>query len=41
MHRQMADMMKKMGKGGRMPQLPPGMGGPGGLFGGMPPGFRR
>jgi signal recognition particle subunit SRP54 len=37
MHRQMADMMKKMGKGGRMPQLPPGMGG---MFGGgMPPGF--
>jgi len=39
MHRQMADMMKKMGKGGRMPALPPGMGG---MFGGgMPPGFRR
>ena len=39
MHRQMADMMKKMGKGGRMPQLPPGMGG---MFGGgMPPGFPR
>ena len=27
MHRQMADMMKKMGKGGRMPMMPPGMGG--------------
>ncbi|HEU4550146.1 MAG TPA: signal recognition particle protein [Rhizomicrobium sp.] len=39
MHRQMADMMKKMGKGGRMPALPPGMGG---MFGGgMPPGFPR
>jgi signal recognition particle subunit SRP54 len=39
MHRQMSDMMKKMGKGGRMPQLPPGMGG---MFGGgMPPGFPR
>ncbi|HJR57233.1 MAG TPA: signal recognition particle protein [Rhizomicrobium sp.] len=39
MHRQMADMMKKMGKGGRMPQMPPGMGG---MFGGgMPPGFPR
>jgi signal recognition particle subunit SRP54 len=37
MHRQMSDMMKKLGKGGRMPQLPPGMGG----FGGMPPGFPR
>jgi len=38
MHRQMADMMKKMGKGGRM-QMPPGMGG---MFGGgMPPGFPR
>jgi signal recognition particle subunit SRP54 len=35
MHRQMADMMKKMGKGGRMPQMP-------GMFGGgMPPGFPR
>ena len=32
MHRQMADMMKKMGKGGRMPQLP------GGFPGGVPPG---
>src|ERR1700761_1626686 len=39
MHRQMSDMMKKMGKGGRMPQMPPGMGG---MFGsGMPPGFPR
>jgi len=39
MHRQMADMMKKVGKGGRMPALPPGMGG---MFGGgMPPGFPR
>ncbi len=39
MHRQMADMMKKIGKGGRMPALPPGMGG---MFGGgMPPGFPR
>jgi len=36
MHRQMADMMKKMGKGGRMPQMPPGMGG---MPGGLPPGF--
>ncbi len=34
MHRQMSDMMKKMGKGGRMPQMP-------GMFGGMPPGFPR
>ena len=33
MHRQMADMMKKMGKGGRMPQMP------GGFPGGFPPGF--
>ena len=33
MHRQMADMMKKMGKGGRMPQMP------GGMPGGFPPGF--
>jgi signal recognition particle subunit SRP54 len=33
MHRQMADMMKKMGKGGRMPQMP------GGFPGGLPPGF--
>ncbi len=42
MHRQMADMMKKMGKGGRMPQMP-GMGGgmPGGLPPGMFPGGRR
>lgn len=37
MHRQMADMMKKMGKGGRMPAMPPGFGGPG--MGGLPPGF--
>jgi signal recognition particle subunit SRP54 len=37
MHRQMADMMKKMGKGGRMPNLP-GMGG-GGSPGGLPPGM--
>ena len=36
MHRQMADMMKKMGKGGRMPMMP-GMGG--GLPGGLPPGM--
>ena len=36
MHRQMADMMKKVGKGGRMPQMP-GMGG--GLPGGLPPGI--
>jgi len=36
MHRQMADMMKKMGKGGRMPQMPGGMGG---MPGGFPPGF--
>ena len=36
MHRQMADMMKKMGKGGRMPQMP-GMGG--GMPGGLPPGM--
>src|ERR1700692_3492149 len=36
MHRQMADMMKKMGKGGRMPMMP----GPGGMTGGgMPGGF--
>jgi len=39
MHRQMSDMMKKMGKGGRMPMMPGGMGG---MFGGgMPPGFGR
>ena len=40
MHRQMADMMKKMGKGGRMPMMP-GMGGwpDGGTPGGMPPGM--
>src|ERR1700743_535861 len=38
MHRQMADMMKKMGKGGRMPQLPGGF--PGGLPPGMFPGRR-
>ena len=37
MHRQMADMMKKMGKGGRMPVMP-GMGG-GGMPGGLPPGM--
>jgi signal recognition particle subunit SRP54 len=36
MHRQMADMMKKMGKG-KMPTMPPGMGG--GFPGGMPPGM--
>ena len=36
MHRQMADMMKKMGKG-KMPMMPPGMGG--GFPGGMPPGL--
>jgi signal recognition particle subunit SRP54 len=35
MHRQMADMMKKMGKGGRMPMMP----GPGGMMGGMPGGL--
>ncbi len=41
MHRQMADMMKKMGKGGRMPQMPGNMGGmPGGLPPGMFPGRR-
>ena len=40
MHRQMADMMKKMGKGGRMPTMP-GMGAmPGGLPPGMFPGRR-
>jgi len=33
MHRQMSDMMKKMGKGGRMPQMP------GGMPGGFPPGI--
>src|ERR1700744_741895 len=33
MHRQMADMMKKMGKGGRMPQFP------GGMPGSIPPGI--
>jgi signal recognition particle subunit SRP54 len=33
MHRQMADMMKKMGKGGRVPQMP------GGFPGGIPPGI--
>ena len=39
MHRQMADMMKKMGKGGRMPQMP-GQGGPmGGMLDGLPPGI--
>ena len=36
MHRQMSDMMKKMGKGGRMPMMP-GMGG--GFPGGLPPGM--
>jgi signal recognition particle subunit SRP54 len=36
MHRQMADMMKKMGKG-RVPMMPPGMGG--GFPGGLPPGL--
>src|SRR5580692_3832914 len=36
MHRQMADMMKKMGKGGRMPQMPGMMGG---MPGGLPPGI--
>ncbi|OJT95039.1 MAG: signal recognition particle protein [Alphaproteobacteria bacterium 65-7] len=41
MHRQMADMMKKMGKGGRMPQMPGMMGGmPGGLPPGLFPGRR-
>jgi signal recognition particle subunit SRP54 len=41
MHRQMADMMKKMGKGGRMPQIPGmGVGLPGGLPPGMFPGRR-
>jgi signal recognition particle subunit SRP54 len=37
MHRQMADMMKKVGKGGRMPQMP---GQPGGMPPGMFPGRR-
>ncbi len=36
MHRQMSDMMKKMGKGGRMPQMPGMMGG---MPGGLPPGI--
>lgn len=36
MHRQMADMMKKMGKGGRMPQMPGMMGA---MPGGLPPGI--
>jgi signal recognition particle subunit SRP54 len=36
MHRQMADMMKMVGKG-KMPMLPPGMGG--GMPGGLPPGM--
>ncbi|MGH6827779.1 MAG: signal recognition particle protein [Rhizomicrobium sp.] len=36
MHRQMADMMKKLGKGGRMPMMP-GMGMPPGLSPGMFP----
>ena len=35
MHRQMSDMMKKMGKGGRMSQMP----GMGGMPGGLPPGI--
>jgi signal recognition particle subunit SRP54 len=39
MHRQMADMMKKVGRGGRMPAMPPGLGGMCG--GGMPPGIPR
>src|SRR5580704_7729018 len=40
MHRQMADMMKKMGKGGRMPTMPGMGGGPmGGSPGGLPPGM--
>jgi len=40
MHRQMADMMKKLGKGGRMPMMP-GQGGmgSGGMPGGLPPGI--
>jgi len=38
MHRQMADMMKKVGKGGRMPQFPGGM--PGSFPPGMFPGRR-
>ncbi|HWC62540.1 MAG TPA: signal recognition particle protein [Rhizomicrobium sp.] len=37
MHRQMADMMKKVGKGGRMPQFPSQF--PGGTPGSFPPGF--
>jgi signal recognition particle subunit SRP54 len=36
MHRQMADMMKTMGKGGRMAAMPGGMGG---MPGGLPPGM--
>jgi signal recognition particle subunit SRP54 len=39
MHRQMADMMKKMGKGGRMPQMPGQNGMMGGMPGGLPPGM--
>ena len=41
MHRQMADMMKKMGKGGKKGGLPgmPGGGMPPGMGGQMPPGF--
>lgn len=39
MHRQMADMMKKMGKGGRMPQMPGQGGTMGGMPGGLPPGM--
>jgi signal recognition particle subunit SRP54 len=36
MHRQMADMMKKMGKGGMLKQAMKGMFGKGGMPGGMP-----
>jgi signal recognition particle subunit SRP54 len=36
MHRQMADMMKKMGKGGMLKQAMKGMFGKGGMSGGMP-----
>jgi len=35
MHRQMSDVLKKMGKGGRMPGVP----GMGGGMGGLPPGI--
>ena len=41
MHRQMSDMMKRMGKGGRMPMGMPGMGGMPQLPPGMFPGGRR